>query len=141
MRKVKIALLSVIILATLVSCANFSNNTYKTIYIAGQSYDLAMRTVSELQKQGKITAAQREEINKYGTAYYMAYNASIDSLELYMRVEDQTTKDKVISILQELMGKWTAFAVYVNSLIPNTISPKLPKKIEDVPTSTSVIPK
>lgn len=131
MRKVRRTLpilLSIVLLAGLISCASFEQNTYKSLYVAGTTYDTAMKSVSSLQKQGFVTDAQRIEINKYANYYYVSYQVAVDAFSLYKRTKTRDAKDKVISAVAEVFLKWPTLAEYVNRIKPGT----LPGKLEEV---------
>lgn len=121
-------LLSIVLLIGLISCANFEQNTYKSLYIAGTTYDTAMKSISSMQKQGFITDAQRAEINKNANYYYVSYRVAVDAFSLYKRTKTQDTKNKVISAVAEVFLKWPTLAEYVNRIKPGT----LPEKLEEV---------
>jgi GTP cyclohydrolase III len=112
-RKVLVGLLAVVLVAGMMSCASFTDNTYKTLYTAGTSYDAAMKSVASLQAQGKITTAQRAEINKYATMYYVAYQASVDAFEVYMKTNSAADKDKLAVALTEATAKLSNLLAYI----------------------------
>ena len=124
-RKVLVGFISIILLAGLMGCASFTNNTYKSLYIAGTSYDAAMKSISSLQKQGVVSDAQRAEINKYGNYYYVSYQVAVDAFALYKKTETADAKTKVISAVAEVFSKWPTFAEYVNRIKAGTLPAKL----------------
>ena len=123
-RRVKLGLIVIVALA-LMACATFQQNTYRTLYTAGTSYDTAMTTVSTFQKQGLISTAQREEINKLANIYYVAYHASVDAFEAYKLSTTSSNEEKVISSMTSMFSRWKDFASYVNRLRPGTLAPDL----------------
>ncbi len=127
-RKVISLFLSVILLVALIGCAGFEQNTYKSLYIAGTTYDAAMKSVSSLQKQGIVSDVQRAEINKYGNYYYVSYQVAVDAFALYKKTETQDAKGKVVSAISELFLKWPTFAEYINRIKPGTVPAKLEVK-------------
>lgn len=124
-RKVSLFLVMAIFLAMVVSCAGFTKNTYRGIFLAGTTYDTAMKSVADLQAKGKITLAQRAEINKVANIYYVAYQVSVDALYFYEQTKTQSAKDKVIQAITTLVLRWSEFAGYVNRIVPGTIPEKL----------------
>lgn len=121
-RKLTIPILLLLIVA---ACATFQQNTYRTLYTAGTSYDMAMVTVSTLQKQNYINTAQREEINKLANIFYVSYHVSVDAFEAYKLSSTAVNKDKAIIAISSMFSKWREFAAYVNRLRPNTLPPAL----------------
>ena len=113
-RKVLIGFLAIVLLAGLISCATFTDTTYKTLYTAGTSYDVAMKSVAALQAQGKITVEQRAEINKYATMYYVAYRGAVDAFEIYMKTNLATDQNKLTVALTEATGKLANLLAYIN---------------------------
>jgi GTP cyclohydrolase III len=118
-------LLPIILLVALVACATFSQNTYRTLYTAGTSYDMAMNTVVTLQKQGVISEAQRKEINTLANFYYVAYQTSVTAFETWKKTDTAADKVKVQTVLFNVFSKWREFAAYVNRLRPSTLPPEL----------------
>ncbi len=124
-RKVLVGVLAVVMMMGLMGCGTFTSNTYKSLYIAGTSYDAGMKSVSSLQKQGVISDAQRAEINKYGNYYYVSYQVAVDAFALYKKTETQDAKSKVIAAIAEVFAKWPTFADYVNRIKAGTLPSKL----------------
>ena len=115
----------ILLLPVLVACATFQQNTYRSLYTAGTSYDLAMTTVSTLQKQGIISEAQRKEINVLANVYYVAYQTSVTAFETYKMADTSANKDKVLVALQNVFSKWREFSAYVNRIRPSTLPPEI----------------
>jgi len=127
-RKVSVGIIAIILLAGLLSCATFTSTTYKSLFIAGTSYDTAMKSIASLQAQGKITAAQRAEINKYANIYYVSYQTAVDAFIFYEKNKNEATKQVVINAVATAISKWAEFAGYVNRIVPNTLPDKLEVK-------------
>lgn len=127
-RKVLQGMVAIVLLAALVSCASFTQNTYKSLYIAGTSYDTAMKSIAFLQAQGKITTAQRVEINKYANIYYVSYQTAVDAFIFYEKNKNEATKQVVVNAITTAIVKWAVFAGYVNRLFPNTLPAELEVK-------------
>uniref|UniRef100_A0A7C4XS59 Uncharacterized protein n=1 Tax=Caldisericum exile TaxID=693075 RepID=A0A7C4XS59_9BACT len=127
-RKVLTGIVGVILLIGLLSCATFTQNTYKSLFVAGVSYDTAMKSIASLQAQGKITAEQRAEINKYANVYYVSYQTAVEAFIFYEKNKTETAKQAVINALATVMLKWSEFAGYVNRIVPNTLPEKLEVK-------------
>lgn len=129
MRKVRMSLVAVVLLAALVSCASFTDNTYKTLFIAGTTYDTSMKSVASLQSQGIISPAQRVEINKYANIYYVAYQVAVDAFIIYKKTETADAKTKVTFAISEMFLKWPTYADYVNRIKPGTIPSRLETEV------------
>ena len=81
-----------------------------------------------MQAQGKITAAQRAEINKYANIYYVSYQTAVDAFIFYEKNKNEATKQVVINAVATAISKWAEFAGYVNRIVPNTLPEKLEVK-------------
>ncbi len=114
MRKVRSALTLVVMLAVVAACESFDTNTYKTLGVLGVSYDTAMKGAAELKKQGKVTDAQWAQIDQAGRAFYVAYNGAIDVFQIYLKVKDQPSKDRVLAALSEASAKLGKVQEYYN---------------------------
>ena len=124
-RKIFVGLLAIVLLA---GCASFTQTTYKSLFIAGTTYDAAMKSVASLQRQGVISDVQRAEINKYANHYYVSYQVAVDAFVLYKKTETAATRTKVIAAVAEVFTRWSTFAEYVNRIRAGT----LPNKLEEV---------
>ena len=127
-RKIFVGLLAIVLLAGLISCASFTQTTYKSLFIAGTTYDAAMKSVASLQRQGVISDVQRAGINKYANHYYVSYQVAVDAFVLYKKTETAATKTKVTAAVAEVFARWPTFAEYVNRIRAGT----LPNKLEEV---------
>jgi len=127
-RKIFVGVIGIILLAGLLSCSTFTGTTYKSLFLAGTSYDTAMKSVASLQTQGKITTEQRVEINKYANIYYVSYQAAVDAFIFYEKNKTEASKQIVINALATAIAKWADFAGYVNRIAPNALPDKLEVK-------------
>lgn len=110
--------MALVMVVALAGCASLVNNSYKTLYLAGQSYDTGMKAVAEFQKSGKITETQRAEINKYANLYYVAYNAAVDALKEYQRDNTVANKEKLASALSATVAAYKQFIGNANRIAP-----------------------
>lgn len=115
-------------LLILVSCAAFTQNTYRTLFTAGTTYDAAMTTVATLQGQGIISPEQRAEINRLGNIFYVAYQGSVDAFELYKKTGMAEDKNKVTVALNGIALKWKELAAYINRIKPGSVPITLEEK-------------
>lgn len=107
--------------------ANFTANVYKTMYIAGSGYDTGMKVVADLQKQGKITAEQRLEINGYANRFYAPYQVAAKTLSIYNKTQASADKNKLISAIGQFVAAWPLFADSINRFQPGLLEAKLPE--------------
>jgi Na+/H+-dicarboxylate symporter len=122
MRLMKQSLLVLVLVLFCVGCATFASSTYKTLYVAGISYDMAMKSVSRLQAQGMITPEQRAAINELANYYYISYHASVDAFEIYKKVETVENKQKLLIVMNLTSESWIKLASYVNRIQPGTLA-------------------
>lgn len=125
MRRVKVNLFFVLVLVMVVACATanstFMQDTYRSLYSAGTSYDFAMTTVRTLQTQGIISSEQRTEIDRIANIFYVAYQSSVTAFETYRKTKEVSDQNKLIVILGTLSSRWKEFASYVNRIKPGSI--------------------
>ena len=112
-KNIYIILLAIIFLA---SCANFNTNTKNAIGSAGITYNQSMQAAADLKKQGKINDTQWAEIDKYGKAFYVAYNSTIDAFIIYLKVENADAKAKVEVLLINMATELAKINNYINIL-------------------------
>jgi len=133
MRRVKTVSILILFLFSMAACAGtFAQNAYRSIYVSGKTYDTSMKVVADLQKQGIIDQAQREQINKVGTIFYNAYQAAADALGVYVSTATSTNEEKVVAALNALNKAWPEFAKLVNSKKANTMAPSLDQALKEV---------
>ena len=111
----------IMLMVFVVSCATFEKNTYRTMYVSGTAYDTGMKVVSSLQAQGKITPAQRLEINKAANVFYVSYQVAVDAFEVWKKAQTQTAKDILIGSLASVLAKYVTYAGYVNRIVPGSL--------------------
>ncbi len=128
MKKAFVVPMLLVFMVAFISCATFEKNTYRTMYIAGTSYDTGMKVVSKLQSQGQITLAQRLDINKAANVFYVTYQVTVDSFEAWKKAQTQTAKEALVVNLYMLAAKWAIYADYINRIIPGS----LPATLEGV---------
>ncbi len=114
MRKKSLFLVLVLVWVMVAACATFEKNTYATIGTLGVAYDTAMKGAADLKRQGKINEAQWTQIDKAGREFYVIYNGSIDAFQIYLKVKDQPSKDRVLAALSEASAKLGKVQEYYN---------------------------
>ena len=130
--KVMVLVLSVVILGMVMGCAGtFQQNTYRTLYISGTTYDTTMKIVADLQKQGVIDQAKRDKINSVALVFYNAYQSCVNEFEKYIQNPTPTTEQKVISALNILSAVWPDFAKLVNASKPGVMKPTLEQAVKE----------
>jgi len=117
MRKTSKVLLTLVLVGIFVlGCATFKSNVYKSLYSTGTLYDVAMKSAADLKAQGKITDAHVSELMKIANLYYVAYQASVDAFETYLKTDSAADKDKLAVALADVAGKLSKILDYVNRL-------------------------
>lgn len=130
--RVVMLMLVVVILGVMIQgCATFQQNTYRTLYISGTTYDTTMKVVADLQKQGIIDQAKRDKINVVALVFYNAYQASVDAFGFYVKNPTSTTQEKVVATLNVLSAAWPEFAKLVNASRPKVMAPTLEQAVKE----------
>ena len=52
---------------------NFTKDSYKTLSVAGATYNAGMEIAAQADKAGMLKPSQKTEILKYGKAFYASY--------------------------------------------------------------------
>jgi hypothetical protein len=112
-RQVRYLLLLGLIL-TVISCATFQQNSYKTIAVAGYGYDAAMKTAADLDKQGKLTSEQKAIILTYGNKYWASYNASIDAMNVYITISTVENENRVLEAIEKVINNLGNLTSYIS---------------------------
>ena len=116
MKRFKNIYIILLILIFLTSCANFNTNTKNTIGSAGITYNQSMQAAADLKRQGKISDTQWTQIDKYGIAFYVAYNAALDAFEAYLTISSADAKAKVTATLTIMASELAKVNDYINVL-------------------------
>lgn len=119
MKKLKM-FFAVLMVLTLMACASFTANTYKSIYMAGSTYNLIMNSVASLEAQGKITVDQRAKINQYAKVYYDSYELAVKAFETYDANASSTNQTALINSLYAAINNWALLANVINDAVPST---------------------
>jgi hypothetical protein len=96
MRVARISCLIFIVL-TLVACASFSQNAYRSLVVSQQTYDTTLSVMGDLYKAGKLTEAQKEKAIFIGRAYQKAHNDAVTALLLYETSDQSTAEAKKLA--------------------------------------------
>jgi len=114
------ALAVIIVLMVSYGCAGFVDNAYKTAFTTNTLYDAGMKSVAQLQADGKITKEQRVEINKYATAYYASLQGFVVALSTYNQMKDKKSQDALAIALSALVTNYTKLLEVANAFAPGT---------------------
>lgn len=94
----------------LVSCAynlGYVNTTYDLLAVSKASYEMAIRTAIDLEKQGRITAEEKARIFAIGRDFATAHNAAVEALaqyEEYSFLAGQDELEKNIEIAAQALS-------------------------------------
>ena len=97
--------------ALVASCAhrNFVTDSYVTLSVGAEAYNLTMETMAELYQQGKITDAQWHELAKSAIKYCDAHDAAVDALAAYKEFGDAIRRQKAESAIEKFESTGTDF--------------------------------
>lgn len=87
---------------SVLACANFTRNTYRTLAAAGESYDIAMSTAGSLYLKGLINEEQKNKVIDIATKYKLAYNVAVDALAMYEKTSDPNDKEKLAAAMSQM---------------------------------------
>lgn len=93
-------------LATCLSACNESqvtSNAYKTLSIAADSYDGAMKAAADLGNRGLLEEATKEKIISIGRKYKTAHEVGSSALEAYAQTTRAEDEEKLSTALTEVM--------------------------------------
>ena len=85
----------------MVGCASFQRNTYRTLSVAKETYDVSMKSAADLYKQGRINDQQKTDIIRVGNEYRAAYFVAVDALVAYAATEAASDKEKLQTAMTE----------------------------------------
>ncbi len=115
-RQIKLMMVMLILLSLVGCAANFKNNTYKAIGVAGITYDSSMKAAADLKKKNMISDKQWAELEKIAKGFYVVYQSAIDTFEVYLKVETVEQKEKVNALLKELELQLPKVVAYIEVL-------------------------
>jgi len=92
---VRLGLVVFLVLA-MAACATFVRDSYRTLVVSQQSYDVTLSSMGDLYKAGKITEAQKDKAIEIGKGYKIAHNGAVAALVKYE--ETNTEADKVVYV-------------------------------------------
>ncbi len=111
------ALVGLIFIVALVSCATLVKNSSRTLSVASIAYEVSMKSANELYKQGKITEEEKVKILEIANPYYVAYHTASDALVAYMAVESEENEEKLSLAMVEFSKVLGNFMAYVQPLL------------------------
>ncbi|XPV77948.1 MAG: hypothetical protein ACNI27_08515 [Desulfovibrio sp.] len=119
MRKfVYLALFSVLLLCTTGCTDNVEDVAYKSMAIAGITYNAVMKSASTAEKSGMITTTERAEINHYGQIYHDSYHAACDVFKDYLKLTSPNDSDaqKVFSAMAAAAANLSTLTDFARSV-------------------------
>ncbi|MFV0420601.1 hypothetical protein [Oleidesulfovibrio sp.] len=95
-----------------------ATDTYKTLRIAGVTYDATMQAAGDAYRSGHLTDEQKDTLIKYGTAFYGAWHTAREALEVYVETKnpDAAMRDRLLSLGTAALTKWTTFRDYARDM-------------------------
>lgn len=80
----------------------FIATSYKVLRSAGIVYDNLMKSSNDLYTRGLISEREKLDIIKFGMDFYEIYRRASDLLLVFAETKDDPTKEKILSLLQEV---------------------------------------
>ncbi len=112
-----VALVGMLFLITLVSCATFSKDSYRTLSVSAETYHAAMSSMGDLYRQGLISEEEKAKAVELGSYFKAAYNAAIDANQAYLKVDSDQNRDKVTAALIEYSKVLGKVLEYINAVM------------------------
>lgn len=103
-------LLLAVVVTSLIACATFDKNAFTTLSIAKTSYNAIMSSLSDLQKQGKISQVDVNKIYPYTVAYYNAYLVAESAYEVYHKNPTVQSQNQLTNLLIDASKKLAELA-------------------------------
>lgn len=115
----KLSFLALFFVVMLAACTadEFEKNTYKTLVVAGTTYDTTMKMVGEAYKNGTITEEQKDMVVGFAEIYYASYMVSVETFKQYLFVKSSgaDASDIKTKVIQGLVVTSTALTEFVNA--------------------------
>jgi hypothetical protein len=121
MKAARSGMVVAIVALVLVGCATFERDTYRTLATAAATYENGMSALADLDKQGKLPAAERAQIKTAAIAFWSAYHAAADALAAWVRTKDKATEERVVLLVGQMTG---ALAQLLGNLAPFIVPAK-----------------
>ncbi len=105
-----IACIMLMMFMTVIACATFKRNSYRSLATAGETYDATMKSAGELYFKEIINDEQKNKIIFIAKKYKASYDLAVDALDAYNETESVEAKDRYMKafaeftpVLQELI--------------------------------------
>jgi len=110
----------VILLAFLVACGatqreNVIKDSYRALAVGGQAYDVGMKGIADLYKNGQVGEEEKAKAIEIGNYYYDAYHTAVEGLVLYAETEGE--QGDIQLLLLEVGKQLGKFISYVNPIL------------------------
>jgi hypothetical protein len=93
------------------------DSAYKTMAVLGNSYDTAMKSISQLSKDGLLTDDEKKAALQAAAVFWGAYQETLLAMEIWWAVEDATTEEKFSTALAGLMSKYKEMMAILEPLL------------------------
>jgi len=107
-----LAFMAVLVMLAGCNSGDAVTNTYKTLSIAGISYDATMKAAAEAYASGHISEAQKATLIKYGTAFHGSWQAAHTALKIYVATDkpEAETRDRLLALVARALSEWSTFS-------------------------------
>jgi len=102
---------------TLVSCATFKSNSYKTLAASKSTYEYLMTSAGDLYKQGKLEETDKDAVINLGRKFKDSHNAAVAALLRY----EETGSDNANQEFYREFALATEFLTSIITFIETTV--------------------
>lgn len=91
--------------------------TYDTLKTFQEAYILSKAVVKEYAKAGKISKEDQAKLIELSESFLLAYHTAVDALEMYKKVGDSNSEDKMRATFDEARDKFYRLMKRLNPLV------------------------
>lgn len=89
-----------------------TKSSYSVLATSAEIYDVTLKSLADLYKQGKITDEQKAITITYGNEFWRAYHTAVDTLDTYYNSSGTDAAIDMSSAISTLATALTKFLVY-----------------------------
>ncbi len=111
-KAIKVSLVLAVVLVLAACGPTLTRDAYRGLVISQQSYDVALKGIASLYKEGKVDDGVKAEAIKLGKGYKIAHNGVVDALATYEEQGGEANKQAYFIAAQKASEALATLVTY-----------------------------
>ena len=120
MRAVRLGIALLAMAVLVVGCATLQNQratAYKSLAGMALTYETAMKTLAQLDKDGLLKPEEKAKAIQAATVFWTAWHEAAIVLQIWMSIDTPEAQDKVKAVLDNVLAKYEEMIQYLQPIL------------------------